>query len=199
MKNTGQFQKGNIPHCPIKAGQRISPETEFKRGHIPANKLCVGAITVRQERNGHRRAWVKIAEPSTWLLRAVYVWQSARGKIPYNFVLHHIDKDAMNDKLNNLCVLTRAAHKNIHKQELQKGKVTGYKARTYTDNRIPTKMIICSSCSYPYTAKYQRKDALCDTCLRERRRQRARNNQHRLRIANKKQKACSAQNRRDYS
>lgn len=127
-----------------------------------------------------------------WILRAVYVWQSARGKVPDGFVLHHIDKNSLNDALDNLCVLTRAAHKNIHIQQLEEGKHNGYRKREYVDNRIPIKSIICSSCSDSYKAKYQRKDALCDICLRERRRQRARDNNRKIRSAYKEQIASSA-------
>jgi len=193
MRNEkGQYEKGHIPENPICTGERRSKATEFHKGHQPANKLSVGSAVIRQARNDTKRKWIKVAEPNMWILHAIYVWQSARGRIPEGFILHHIDKDTLNDDIDNLCLLTRAAHKNIHKQDLEAGKKQGYRKHEYVDNRIPIKTITCSSCGNTYNAKYQCKNALCDICLRERRRQHARDNQQRIRIANKQRQFANS-------
>lgn len=98
-------------------GMRLSPGSEFRAGHRPANKLPVGSVTQRTDKNGAVRAWVKIAEPNTWRLRAVVVWEATHGPLPRGRLVHHRDRNPLNDDLSNLAALTRAEHVKEHQQD----------------------------------------------------------------------------------
>ena len=102
----------------IVRGQRLSPATEFKPGQPAHNKLPVGSVTIRM-RNGAARAFVKIAEPSKWRERALVVFEAAHGPVPKGRVVHHRDRNPMNDDLENLVALTRAEHALEHAAEVQ--------------------------------------------------------------------------------
>lgn len=45
------------------------------------------------------------------------VWETFNGKIPNGYVIHHIDGDRQNNKLNNLQMISTAEHHKIHLAE----------------------------------------------------------------------------------
>jgi hypothetical protein len=45
------------------------------------------------------------------------VYESCYGKIPKGFHIHHIDKNPLNNNIENLICITEEDHKNIHKNE----------------------------------------------------------------------------------
>ena len=47
-------------------------------------------------------------------------------EIPKGFIIHHIDKNSLNDVISNLALLTRTAHINIHRIDLLNGKAGIY-------------------------------------------------------------------------
>ena len=102
-----------------KKGVCLSPETQFKKGHIPFNKLPVGSKTIRVDKNGTSRRWIKVEEPNIWIPYPVHVWMTSSGKIPKGFILHHIDENALNDDIDNLCLVTRATHIKLHGESLK--------------------------------------------------------------------------------
>jgi hypothetical protein len=113
------------PTTELKPGQRLSPETEFKPGQVAYNKLPVGSETVRTDPKGKRRAWVKVGEPNRWRLRAVVVWERENEPVPKGMVVHHKDRNSLNDRLANLEILTRAEHANEHRSEVEQSRLTG--------------------------------------------------------------------------
>lgn len=118
-----QFKPGrpNNPENAIRPGQRISPATEFKPGQPAHNKLSVGSVTIRTL-EGVRRAFVKIAEPNVWRERAKVEWERAHGqRVPRGLVIHHRDRNPLNDHPDNLVALTRKQHALEHLQEAQAG------------------------------------------------------------------------------
>lgn len=103
----------------IKPGDHLSAATEFKAGQPAHNKVPVGTVRVRRETHtGLDRAWIKTAEPNVWRKRAVVVWESANGKVPRGSVVHHRDRDSLNDEPWNLQALTRKEHADEHRGEL---------------------------------------------------------------------------------
>ena len=116
-----QFKLGEhaAPATEIKAGQRLSPATEFAAGQEAHNRLPVGAVTIRRETHtGLDRAWIKTAEPNVWRKRAVIVWEAAHGPVARGLVIHHHDRNSLNDELGNLRALTRKEHADEHRNEL---------------------------------------------------------------------------------
>ena len=101
----------------IKPGQHLSATTEFKPGQPAHNKLPVGSVTTRMV-FGRPRAFVKIAEPNVWRARAKVVWEREHGcRLPRGKVVHHKDRDTMNDAPENLVALTRSEHAMEHADE----------------------------------------------------------------------------------
>lgn len=82
-------------------------------------KYAVGEVTVRtrHSRGGVQRAWVKIAEPNSWKLRAVLVWESVHGPAPRNRCIHHIDGNSLNDDPANLALVSMSEHLALHRSE----------------------------------------------------------------------------------
>ena len=108
------YPKGHIPWNKGLSGIHLSKNTEFKPGRKSMNKLPVGSITHRSDKNGMMRNYIKVAEPNVWKTYSTYLWEQAYGGIPNGCVIHHINQDALDDRLENFDMLTRAEHAYIH-------------------------------------------------------------------------------------
>lgn len=121
----GRFAEGvsYSPATQFKPGARRSPGTEFKSGQRAHNHLPLGSVRIRIETHtGLPRAWVKVAEPNVWQKRAVLVWERLHGRLPCGHVVHHRDRDSLNDAPPNLVGLTRREHADEHREELEAAK-----------------------------------------------------------------------------
>ena len=58
-----------------------------------------------------------MSDPSGWRERAKVVWEEANGPIPKGCVIHHKDRDTLNDIAHNLEAMTRAEHLAEHRAE----------------------------------------------------------------------------------
>lgn len=57
-----------------------------------------------------------------YALRSYVVWERRTGKkVPRNRVIHHKNKNKLDDRFENLELLTKKAHDLFHKNELRKG------------------------------------------------------------------------------
>ena len=70
-------------------------------------------------RQGNQRVRVKIAHPNKWKMRSVKVWEDHHGPVPTGKIIHHDDRNTMNDSIENLLCLTRAEHIEEHRNDLQ--------------------------------------------------------------------------------
>lgn len=111
------FKAGLRPWNRGRKGLHTSPETEFKPGCKSLRKLPIGTVTVRTDHQGRSRRFIKVADPNVWILHAVYVYENEHGRIPAGCVIHHRDRDSMNDDIYNLEALTRAEHLDEHREE----------------------------------------------------------------------------------
>jgi len=126
-----QIKRGErrSPETEIKPGQRLSPRTEFKAGQTAHNKMPIGSVTTRLV-FGVRRAFVKVAEPNIWKPRAKVEWERANGRpLPRGHVVHHVDRNPLNDDPTNLMALTRAEHAREHLNEVRASGFSGEEAR----------------------------------------------------------------------
>ena len=92
----------------------------FRKGQPAVNEKEVGTVTFRTDNNGKLRAWVKIADNKDdhdWELRAIVVWENQHGEVPKGSVVHHKNRDAVDDRIENLQVMTRAEHLKEHRPE----------------------------------------------------------------------------------
>lgn len=115
----GTFVAGNSPWNKDLKGIHLSPASEFVKGCASNKASPLGAETIRFDKSGQPRAYVKIGSPSHWRQRAVVVWEAENGPLPSGHVIHHKDRDPMNDSIENLQCLTRSAHINEHRDELR--------------------------------------------------------------------------------
>lgn len=125
IKPTNAFQKGHTPWNKGVKGVHLSPDTEFKKGNINNTKKQIGDIVIRHRttRDKKDRQYIKIAEPNVWELYAVYLVKEAGIKIAKSSVVHHINHNQLDDRIENLVVVTRSEHINIHRQDLITNKV----------------------------------------------------------------------------
>jgi hypothetical protein len=121
-------QRHSVP-TEIKPGERRSPATEFKPNQPARNKLPVGTETQRRDPNGLYRFWIKVAEPNKWRPRAVAIWERKNGPLPRGYVVHHKDRNSLNDDPDNLIALTRAEHTREHQGELHEAGLSAALAR----------------------------------------------------------------------
>lgn len=121
----GQFKIGLTPWNKGLKGIHNSPSTEFKPGQESIKKLPVGSVRIWKCKGEHLRAFVKVGEPSLWKLRCLVVWEEHYGSLPKGLVIHHIDKDVLNDDVTNLSALSRAAHLLVHRTEFNDKRIQG--------------------------------------------------------------------------
>ena len=115
---TNHFEKGHIPWNNNLKGLHLSKETEFKKGQKPKTYKPVGSISQRNMKDGKVRNFIKVEEPNKWELYAVFLVKQAGIKIPKGNVVHHINKNCLDDRIDNLEVLTRSEHINLHRKDL---------------------------------------------------------------------------------
>lgn len=126
----GRFRPNLIPWNKGMKGIHLSPATQFKKGQPSSRHLPIGSVTVRlRRREGYQRAFVKVAEPNVWKERAKMVWEEKHGPIPRGMVIHHKDRDALNDTLDNLQMLTKSEHRIAHGDELAEARRKAYAKR----------------------------------------------------------------------
>jgi len=73
--NSTSFRKGNRPWNKGRKGIHLSPATEFKKGHLSFDINPVGITTIRVDKNGTPRRWIKMAQPNFWIPYAVWLWE----------------------------------------------------------------------------------------------------------------------------
>jgi len=117
LPNSGSFEKGNIPWNKNTKGIMTSNSGSFKKGKKPLNKKPIGSLTIRKDGKGGVRRWIKIKIPNIWRHYAVFLWIKNFGPVPYNHVIHHKDRNQLNDKIINLQCISRKDHINIHRKD----------------------------------------------------------------------------------
>lgn len=57
--------------------------------------------------------------PSDWVVYSNYKWEKYRGKLPQGWLVHHKDRDTLNDQISNLQPMNRANHLIEHRPEYE--------------------------------------------------------------------------------
>ena len=116
--NTGQWSKG----------KRVSPQTEFKKGHIPWNKgkphpsagraeatqfkkgnMPHNSMPVGSERLSYGVIQIKIADPNVWEWLHILIWQSVHKQaLPKGYIVRFADGDKTHYSPDNLVAVSRA-------------------------------------------------------------------------------------------
>lgn len=119
----------------------------------------VGDITLRTDKNGKMRHWIKIGDPNQWELLSVYAYKKFYGDVQHGYVVHHKDKDSLNDSIDNLQAVTRGEHRNIHHDDLSS------RPKIFRE-----KTGICSDCGAVcrYRKAYRKDVVFCRPCAKRR-------------------------------
>ncbi len=119
-KSPTKFKPGHPTWNKDMKGIHLSPQSEFQKGRESETKMPLGSVVKRtRRREGYPRAWVKVADPNKWELRARLVWAKHNGPIPRGMIVHHKDRNALNDDIGNLQMMTKAEHMDEHRGEIQ--------------------------------------------------------------------------------
>ena len=111
------FKPGMIPWNRGKKGYMGANATSFVKGQEPPNKMPVGTMLTRFDKMGHERQWIKVSEPDKWMQNSRYIYEKYCGELKKGMVIHHIDRNTMNDDPQNLLQLTKAEHLEEHRHE----------------------------------------------------------------------------------
>lgn len=109
---TGRFEKGYRPPNPIKKGEHLSVETEFKKGDVPKNWVPFG--TERKKGDGY--IYVKISDKRgikypgkvNWKQKHILLWEKKHGSVPKDKTLLFLDGNKENVSLDNLALITKS-------------------------------------------------------------------------------------------
>jgi len=118
LRPVNAFTKGNSVWNKDLKGIHLSPGSEFKKGRESTIKEEVGTISHRQHKKDSVRAWIKVAHPNVWKRNAIFVWEQANGVLPRGWVVHHKNRNPLDDSLENLQAMTKSEHAKEHQQEL---------------------------------------------------------------------------------
>jgi hypothetical protein len=109
---TGCFEKGHVPWTFGKKGIHVSPQSEFKKGHMPANTKPIGTERI-DNKDGYIH--VKIEEPNPYTKsqtrfkqKHVVIWEREHGPVPKGFAVIFKDADKRNCVIENLELVSRA-------------------------------------------------------------------------------------------
>jgi hypothetical protein len=104
-----QFKPG---HVPANKGKKLTAEvyekakpTMFTKGHKPHNTTTVGDIRMRKDMRGVPYFFIKIADQDWRHLHRV-VWEAHHGNIPKGCRIHFKDRNTLNCVIENLELLT---------------------------------------------------------------------------------------------
>lgn len=121
---TGQFQKGHVPFNKGKKGLTTGGvETQFKKGHRPANYLPIGTERVRTPRKNRKTIGdyidVKIADPNKWRGKHLLVWEAHHGRsVPKGYCVIFGDGNNRNFDPDNLILVSRKQLAILNKRRL---------------------------------------------------------------------------------
>jgi len=119
-KNKGSFKKGQVPWNKGVKGIHLSPKSEFKKGNRPYNTGKIGELRIWIDNTKNKRRYIKIGEPHDWIEYSRYVFLKKGYAIPEGCVIHHKDRNTLNDDIDNLECLTRRQHLEEHRKEFNK-------------------------------------------------------------------------------
>jgi len=75
-------------------------------------------MTIRSRPKGHvtKYGYRRVRKPGQRRLRMehVLVWEAHHGPVPPGMELHHVDGDKLDNRIENLRIVTRLEHKRIH-------------------------------------------------------------------------------------
>lgn len=115
--STGRLEKGMTPWNKGTKGVCKASKSSFKKGHRPPSARPVGANSL----DHHGYVVVKIAEPRTWQLKHLWLWEQYNGKVPDGHLIRFIDGDKYNITIDNLICVPRAVNGYLNRRKIIEG------------------------------------------------------------------------------
>lgn len=103
-----QFKKGHIPANKGKKGTGGWEPTQFKKGNVPPNRLPIGAERI-DSKDGY--TYVKIQDGhlnKNWKQKHVLIWEERNGPVPKGHAIIFGDGNKHNFNPDNLILVSRA-------------------------------------------------------------------------------------------
>lgn len=128
---------GSIPWNKGKKGLQIawnkgtkgvmkSNQTSFKKGLIPWNAgIKTGLAPANKREDGsigkHGEGYRYIKMRGKWTLEHDFIWlrDGEWGFIPEGYVIHHLNRDKLDNRIENLCCIPRDFHMDIHRNDIR--------------------------------------------------------------------------------
>lgn len=102
------WKKGAVPWNKGLKGVNVGgKETQFKKGHVPANRRPIGAERVTKD--GYTEVKIQDGQLNdNWIMKHVLIWEKAHGPVPEGHTVIFGDSNRQNCKLENLVLVSRA-------------------------------------------------------------------------------------------
>ena len=114
---TGWYQKGRAPGTKGKTIEEICHhdpeklarvrETQFEKGHRPANELPVGSIAISRDGYKLRKKQMEGTQWERWEFLHRAVWEEHHGEIPEGMIVSFRDSNKLNCDIDNLMLITK--------------------------------------------------------------------------------------------
>lgn len=102
------WKKGHKPWNKGLKGVNVGgKETQFKKGHVPANRRPIGAERVTKD--GYTEVKIQDGQLNdNWIMKHILIWEKAHGPVPEGHTVIFGDSNRQNCKLENLVLVSRA-------------------------------------------------------------------------------------------
>ena len=90
-------------------------ESQFTKGHVPANHREVGSERIDED--GY--TYIKIQEPGKWVLKHRYIYEQHHGKLEPHMIVIFKDSDRANCTIDNLEAITKV-------ENMERNRITKY-------------------------------------------------------------------------
>ena len=121
----GSYKAKRCIYCSSHNADRNKKLSLSMLGKKPTNWSKIGTISIRNTKN-NKRKWIKIKEPKEWIFYSKYLWETINSKCEKGYVIHHVNGNCLDDRIENLIKLSKKEHINLHRKKIRKASKAYY-------------------------------------------------------------------------